>query len=148
MSNDYEKRQEASSDTIPAQNGTVSAKGIAVAQQILDGMYDSEGKQVYFSYQPTAPFEDATTQYDSTTGSWELDISALGAEFVARFLQLTNSSTLDSLDGYTYDTIKDLMIEGWHMYSDTLQTDWPDLTTFHESGGKGTFCSDDAPTTK
>jgi tannase len=53
-----------------------------------------------------------------------------------RFLDLLNSSTLSSLDGVTYDTLKEWIIEGWQKYEDTLQTTWPDLTPFYEAGGK------------
>jgi tannase len=61
------KRQSAA--TTPAQNGTVSAKGVAVAQTILNGLNDSQGRQAYLSYQPGAELEDAATTYDSTTGT-------------------------------------------------------------------------------
>lgn len=120
----------------PAQNGTVSAQGVAVAAKIIDGLKDSQGKRVYLSYQPAATFVDATTQYNSTSDSWEVDISGLGGEFPVRFLSLLNSSTLTSLDNVTYDTLKAWIIEGWQRYEDTLHTTWPDLTPFYENGGK------------
>lgn len=58
--------------TEPAQNGTVTAEAVAVAQTIVDGLHDSEGRQVYISYQMGASFEDAQTTYNSDTGEWEL----------------------------------------------------------------------------
>ena len=120
----------------PAQNGTVTAKGVAVAKEIINGLHDSGGCRAYLSYQPAASFADAATTYNTTTKSWGLDISGPGAEFAVRFLQLLNSSTLSNLDGVTYDTLKDWMYQGWQEYEDTLQTDWPDLTPFHSAGGK------------
>ncbi|KAF4625137.1 hypothetical protein G7Y89_g13031 [Cudoniella acicularis] len=120
----------------PAQNGTVSAQAVAVAAEILKGLHDSQGRRAYLSYQPAATFDDATTQYDSATGAWGVQISGLGAEWPARFLQLKNTSTLASLNNVTYDTLRDWMLQGWQMYQDTLQTTWPDLTPFHKAGGK------------
>ena len=79
------KRQFGGSTT-PAQNGTVSTQGVAVAQTILDGLKDSQGRQAYLSYQPGADFDDTETTYDSTTASWELVIAGAGGEFVAKFI--------------------------------------------------------------
>jgi tannase len=45
----------------PAQNGTVSAKSVAVAAKIIDGLKTTDGKRVYLSYQPAARLEDAAT---------------------------------------------------------------------------------------
>ncbi|KAH8647443.1 feruloyl esterase-like protein B precursor [Tricladium varicosporioides] len=125
-----------STPALPVQNGTVSAEAVAVASKILDGMHDSQGRRVYLSYQPAATFDDATTQYNNTTGKWELSISGLGAEFPARLLELQDTSTFANLDNVTYDTLKDWILQGWQMYEDTLQTTWPDLTPFQEAGGK------------
>lgn len=125
------------SPATPAQNGTVTAQGVNVARTINNGLKDSKGRQVYFSYQPGAvSFADAATQYNSTSNAWELYVSAFGAEFVTRFIQMVNLTTFPNLDGVTYDTLKAWMIEGWQRYEDTLQTTWPDLTPFHAAGGK------------
>lgn len=129
------KRQFGSPAT-PVQNGTVSAKGVAVASKIIDGLHDLQGRRAYLSYQPAASFADAETQYNSATGEWELDIDGIGAEFPVRFIQLLNTSTLENLNNVTYDTLVDWIYEGWQMYEDTLQTTWPDLTPFHAAGGK------------
>ncbi|KAJ5918851.1 tannase [Penicillium verhagenii] len=123
-------------NTVPAQNGTVSAAGVAVAAKILDGLHTLDGKQAYIYYQPSADFEDAATQYNSETGKWELDITSLGGEWVARFLNLVDADNIDSLDNVTYDTMTEWMVEGWKRYEDVLQTTWPDLTTFQKAGGK------------
>ncbi|RDW80575.1 carboxylic ester hydrolase-14 [Coleophoma crateriformis] len=129
------KRQMGSGAT-PVQNGTVSAKAIEVAKTILDGLHDNQGRRVYFSYQPTATWSDAATQYNSATGQWELSISGLGAEFVTRYLDLQNVSTLSTLDGVTYDTMKGWIYGLWQQYEDSLQTTWPDLTHLQEGGAK------------
>jgi tannase len=128
------KRQ--TSTTIPAQNGTITAEGVAVANTIINGLHDSQGRRVYISYQPGTSFEDGATTYDATTDSWTLDISSLGGEWVARFLELQDASTLSSLANVTYDTLKDWMILGQTRYGDSLQTTDPDLTSFQSAGGK------------
>lgn len=56
----------------PAQNGTISVQGVKVAAKILDGLKDSQGRRVYFSYQPATTFVDAQTQYNSNLGQWTL----------------------------------------------------------------------------
>lgn len=104
------KRQLASGSSTsyePAQSGTVSAKGAAVAQAIYGGLVDSSGQRAYISYQPAASFEDASTSYDSTTDSWVLDIASTGGEFVAKFIELLDADNLSSLDNVTYDTLVD-----------------------------------------
>ncbi|KAL1639582.1 hypothetical protein SLS58_007782 [Diplodia intermedia] len=83
-------------------NGTVTA--VAVAAAILDGLHDRKGRRAYFSYQPSAPFADATTAYDAASNTCSLTISGLGGEWAARFLELQDASTLPSLDNVTYDT--------------------------------------------
>ncbi|RDW56776.1 carboxylic ester hydrolase-26 [Coleophoma cylindrospora] len=120
----------------PAQNGTITAQGAEVATTILNGLHDSEGRLVYLSYQPGASFADAATTYDATTDTWGLSISSLGGEWVARYLELQDASTLSSITNYTYDTLKDLMIQGQNRYYDSLQTTYPDLTNLQASGAK------------
>lgn len=120
----------------PAQNSTVTAQGVAVAQEIIDGMRDLQGRQVYFSYQPAASFADAQTAYDFNANKWTVSISGLGGEFVERYLYLLNASNLPDLNNVTYDTLKGWITEGWQKYEDTLQTTWPDLTPFNVAGGK------------
>jgi tannase len=120
----------------PEQNGTVSAEAAAIAQTIMNGLQDLQGRQVYFSHQPGSTFGDAQTTYNNASGKWELNLGGLGGEFVTRYLQLKDTSALSSLDGVTYDTLKDWMYEFWQTYEDSLQTTWPDLTPFEASGGK------------
>lgn len=125
----------------PAQNGTVTAKGVAVATEILKGLQDSKGRQVYVPYQYAATFVDATTEYNNVTGEWQIPVNGIGAqgygsEWVERYLLLQNSSTLPTLDNVTYDSLKEWMVLGLHMYSDSLQTTWPDLTSWQEAGNK------------
>ncbi|KAI1841494.1 hypothetical protein JX265_009939 [Neoarthrinium moseri] len=120
----------------PAQNGTVTAEGVAVASTILAGLHDSEGRLVYVSYQPGATFADGATAYDNETDTWGLNIISYGGEFVAKYLQLQNASNLASLDNYTYDTLKELMILGMNRYYDSVQTTYPDLGDFQSAGSK------------
>lgn len=120
----------------PAQNSTVTAQGVAVTQEIIDGMHDLEGQQVYFQYQPAASFADAQTAYDFDTNQWEISISGLGGEFVERYLYLLNASNIPTLENVTYDTLKEWIVDGWTKYADSLQTTWPDLTPFNVAGGK------------
>lgn len=131
----FGKRQ-ASTSTTPAQNGTVTELGVQVAQTIMDGLKDSQGRQAYLSYQPGADFDDAATTYDSTSGTWGLDIDGNGGEFVARFVQLLNITSIESLDNVTYDTIRDWMQFAWTKYQDSLQVNNPDLTDIALGGGK------------
>jgi tannase len=130
------KRQFPNFSPLPTQNGTVTAKGAAVANEITNGLRDSKGRRVYLSYQPAAGFADAATQYNAATNSWGLSVNGMGAEFVTRYLQLRNTSTMANLDGVTYDTLKDWIYQGMQTYESTLQMTWPDLTPFHEAGGK------------
>lgn len=125
-----------SAPAAPAQNGTVPAQAVAVASKILQGLQDTQGRQVYFSYQTAASFVDAQTKYNNATGQWELSVSGLGAEFPARLLELKDTSTFPNLDDVTYDTLKDWILQGWQMYEDTLQTTWPDLTPLQAAGAK------------
>ncbi|KAE8419544.1 Tannase/feruloyl esterase [Aspergillus pseudocaelatus] len=119
----------------PAQNGTVSALGAAAARKMLDGLRTLDGRRAYIFYQPSATFDDAQTKYNRETKKFELDVTAYGAEWIPRFLELQNY-TLSSLENVTYDTLKDWMEIGWQRYEDVLQTTWPDLTPFQSAGGK------------
>lgn len=120
----------------PEQIGNVSAMGAAVASKILDGLRDSEGRRAYFSYQYATTFLDAQTQWNASSEAWVLSQSGLGSIWPERFLYLRNSSVLPTLEGVTYDTLRDWMSWGWWMYADTLQTTQPELTPFHQAGGK------------
>lgn len=120
----------------PAQNGSVTAQGIAVAQKMLDGLHDDDGKRVYFTYQPSSTFTDAATSYNEETGEWELAVTSLGGSFVQVLLDLQEGENLANLDNVTYSTLRDWIYEGWNRYQDSLMTNWPDLTPFQNAGGK------------
>ncbi|KAK7755096.1 hypothetical protein SLS62_002911 [Diatrype stigma] len=120
----------------PAQNGTVSARGVAVAQAILAGLKDNQGRQAYLSAQPGADFADAATAWDNATASWGLDITSMGGEFVRRFVMLEDADNIDSFDGVTYDTVVAWMGRALALYGDSLQTTLPDVTPFQAHGGK------------
>ncbi|CAG7563217.1 unnamed protein product [Fusarium equiseti] len=120
----------------PAQEGKVTEEGVAVIREFLNGLHDSKGRHVYLNYQPGSGFSDAATSYDEETETRGLSISGLGGEWVARYLQLRNTSTLSNLDNVTYDTLKEWMIYGQNKYGDSLQTTYPDLSDFQSAGGK------------
>jgi len=120
----------------PAQNGTVSAKGAALAARLYDGMFNSKGERVYLPWQTASSFEDATTKFNSNTSSWELDITSFGGEFVTKFIQEVDIDNLSSLNNVTYDTLAEWMNTAMIKYMDSLQTTLPDLTPFQSSGGK------------
>lgn len=120
----------------PAQSGIVTAEGAAVASAILAGLYDSDGNLVYISYQYGTTFVDASTAYNETTDTWGLSISGLGGEWVARFLELENTTTLDSIVGFTYDTLRDYMTEGTLKYNTSLQTTYPNISSVDKAGAK------------
>ncbi|TGO88747.1 hypothetical protein BPOR_0144g00170 [Botrytis porri] len=131
------KRQMGQSTaSTPAQNGTVSAEGAALAAQLYDGMINSKGQRVYLPWQPACAFQDATSSYDNTTGTWGVDIASTGGEFVTKFIQRLDLDNLASLEGVTMDTLQEWMTEAMVMYMDSLQTTLPDLTEFQEFGGK------------
>ncbi|KAJ5097733.1 hypothetical protein N7456_008454 [Penicillium angulare] len=123
--------------TTPAASGTVSAKAVELVKTYWKGLYDSDGNRVYFSYQPGASFDDLDTEYNSATGEYELDISGLGGIWIAQFIDyIKDAQNIDSLDGVTYDTLKEWMIFSQKKYGDILQTTYPDLTDFQAAGGK------------
>ncbi|KAI5238942.1 Tannase 30 kDa subunit [Aureobasidium subglaciale] len=131
------KRQENSqSSTTPAQNGTVTAQDVAVAQAVYDGLHDSKGERAYLSWQIGSELSDADPTYNSNTSSYELSIPSTGGEYVTKFVQLLDLDNLSDLDGVTYDTLVEWMNIGMVRYLDSLQTTVPDLTNFRESGGK------------
>ncbi|PYH80090.1 tannase and feruloyl esterase [Aspergillus uvarum CBS 121591] len=105
---------------IPSQNGTVTAEGVAVAREILNGAHDNLGRRIYVSYQPTASFQDAQS------AQWvEIGLNLL-----------TNVSALSSFEGVTRDTFRDWIATGFQRYYDSLETTWPDLSVWHNAGGK------------
>ena len=74
-----------SSSTTPAANGTVSTQAAAVAETIMNGLYTTDGKFAYFSYQPSSAFDDAKTTYNNETGEYEVSVTSLSGEFVTKF---------------------------------------------------------------
>ncbi|KIY52227.1 tannase and feruloyl esterase [Fistulina hepatica ATCC 64428] len=133
----FSKRAEGSTTSYqPAQNGTVTAEGVAVAQAIYDGLHNTTGSRAYLSWQIASELEDAITEYDSDTDSWELDIPSTGGEYVVKFVELLDLDNLSNLDNVTYDTLVGWMETAMVKYMDSLQTTVPNLTPFLSSGGK------------
>ncbi|CAO3691808.1 unnamed protein product [Umbelopsis ramanniana] len=128
-------RRTASANPTVASNETVTAKAAAIASDIWKGLYDSKGRQVDVSYQPSADFTDAQTTYNSATGKYEYTASGIAVSYINLFLKQVDSNTL-SLTNVTYDTLREWMLEGSLKFSSTLQTNWPDLEIFHNNGGK------------
>ena len=126
----------ASTSSQPAQNGTVTAKGLAVAQAVYDGLYNSKGQRAYLAWQIASDLSDADTTYDSNTSSYALNIPSTGGEYVTKFIELLDLDNLSNLDGVSYDTLVGWMDIGMVRYGDSLQTTLPDLTPFQSSGGK------------
>ncbi|KAF2090703.1 tannase and feruloyl esterase [Saccharata proteae CBS 121410] len=124
-----------STSASPASNGTVTAAAARIAEDIYNGLWDSDGKQVYVSYPPSASFSDASATYNSTTGEYFVESSSFTTPWVNYFLKKIASNSL-SLDNVTYDTLRDWMVEGFQEYSDTLFNTWPDLEGLRASGGK------------
>ncbi|KAL4980539.1 tannase and feruloyl esterase [Aspergillus desertorum] len=120
----------------PEQSGNVTAEGVAVAQAIYDGLFNSAGERAYLSYRIGAEFTDAATTWDNTTKTWGVNIPSTGGEFVVRFIELLDMDNLETLNNVTYDTLVSWMDQAMVRYMDTLQTTLPDLTTFQSSGGK------------
>jgi tannase len=119
----------------PAINGTVTAAGARVANDIWKGPFDSHGRRIYVSFQPAASFVDAATTYDNSTDTYEIVPNSLAVEYINYFLKEIDS-TQYSYDNVTYDTLRGYILWGMQKFADTLQTTWPDLEDFHEAGGK------------
>ncbi|KAK5798125.1 hypothetical protein VI817_004416 [Penicillium citrinum] len=134
----FSKRQAAGSTTSyqPAQSGTVSAEGVAVAQAIYDGLHNTKGERAYLSWQIGSELSDAETQWNNNTKKWELDITSMGGEFVAKFVELLDLDNVSSLENVTYDTVVGWMDTAMTRFYDSLQTTIPDLTKFQKAGGK------------
>ncbi|KAM0415529.1 hypothetical protein ACHAPD_006730 [Fusarium lateritium] len=134
----FSKRQAPGSQqsNAPEQNGTVTAKGVAVAQAIYDGLFNSKKEQAYLSWQIGSDLSDGEPSYDNETEKWTLNIPSTGGMYVAKFIELLDQDNLDNLDNVTYDTLVDWMDTGLVRYYDSLQTTHPDLTTFRKAGGK------------
>ncbi|KAM0199266.1 hypothetical protein ACHAPA_011813 [Fusarium lateritium] len=134
----FNKRQAPGSQMseTPEQNGTISAKGVAVAQAIYDGVFNSKKERAYLSWQIGSDLSDGEPTYNNETEKWALNIPSTGGMYVAKFIELLDLDNLDNLDDVTYDTLVQWMNTGLVRYYDSLQTTHPDLTTFKKAGGK------------
>lgn len=128
----------AATSSTPAQSGKVSAKAIKVAKKILEGLHTSDGKRAYFTYTQSSTWTDAQTTWNKATQSWTMTPTGLGGTFVETLLKLLKVSNynMPSLDGVTYDTLRDWIWDGWNQYNDVLMTNWPDLSRYRDSGAK------------
>ncbi|KAH6660979.1 tannase [Truncatella angustata] len=119
----------------PAVNGTVSDQAAELVKDLWAGLFDSQGRQAYIMFQPSSDFGDAGTTYNAETGQYEASVSGIGVQWVNYFLKKVISADLD-LTNASYDTLRDWIIQGIQEYSDTLETNWPDLEDIREYGGK------------
>ncbi len=104
----------------PAQNGTISADAVALAQRLYSGLFNTAGERVYLPWQAASAFEDATTSYDSTSGEWELGIPSTGGKYITSYVQLIQADNLSDLNNVTYDTLQEWMQTGYLRYLDSL----------------------------
>ncbi|CAK7198833.1 hypothetical protein SEUCBS139899_001500 [Sporothrix eucalyptigena] len=124
------------SSATPAQEGNITAEAITQMRAYWEGLHDSDGNLVYFSYQPGSTFTDLQTAYNTADDSWELSVSGLGGIWVGLFIDKLQETNLPNLDNVTYDTLKEWMVYSMATYGDILQTTYPDLTDFKAAGGK------------
>lgn len=132
----HKRADGSSTSTTPEQTGKLTAKDIAVAQTIYDGLHNSNGERAYLSWQIGSELSDANPNWNNNTKEWELNILSMGGEYVAKFVELLNIDNLSTLDGVDYDTVVDWMNTAMIRYMDSLQTTVPDLSTFQQAGGK------------
>ncbi|KIX98789.1 uncharacterized protein Z520_05250 [Fonsecaea multimorphosa CBS 102226] len=120
----------------PAQQGNVTKQAIAVVQKMLEGIHDTQGRRVYFAPTPSAQFTEAQTGWNATSNQWGLSVIALGGVFVEVEIDMLNGTNIPNLNGVTYDTLKDWIVEGMQRFQGVLETTWPDLTPYKNAGGK------------
>jgi tannase len=51
-------------------------------------------------------------------------------------LELQDSDNLPNYDNVTTDTMREWICKALQIYSDSLETTWPDLTPLKKAGGK------------
>lgn len=122
--------------TTPEQNGTITEKDVSVAQAIVEGLHDSQGRRGYVSFQPGGGFLDVSSTYNDSTGLWNPPVDAYGSAFILNNIEKLNQTTFATLAGITNDDLITWMLRGHQEFSDTLDINWPDLTLFNNSGGK------------
>lgn len=134
----FSKRQAGASTSSyqPAQNGTVSAEAIALAERLYDGLLNSQGEQVFYGWQTASTFDDAAPTWDNDTQAWEVSSPSTGGAFITKFVQEVELDNLETLDNVTYDTLYEWMFTGYLRFYDSLQTGYTDLTPLQANGGK------------
>lgn len=134
----FGKRQagQSSSSYAPAQNGTVSAEAVALAERLYDGLLNSKGEQVMYGWQTASSFDDAAPTWDNDTQSWTVSVPDIGGTFVTKFVQMVDVDNLDSLDGITYDDLYNWMWIAYERFYASIQTGYTDLTPLQSHGGK------------
>lgn len=121
---------------VPAQSGTISEEDVLIAQKVWDGLHNNDGERAYVGWQIGSELSDAEPTYNNDTDDWEINIPSTGGEWITKFIELIDLDNLEDFDGADYDTAVEWMNTGLVRFWDSLQTVYPDLSTFHESGGK------------
>lgn len=134
----FSKRQAGASTSSyqPAQNGTVSAEAVALAERLYNGLLNSDGDQVFYGWQTASTFDDAAPTWDNDTEAWEVSAPSTGGTFIAKFVEMLDMDNIESLDNVTYDTLYEWMWTGYTRFYDNLQTGYADLTPLQANGGK------------
>lgn len=134
----FSKRQAGSSTSSyqPAQNGTVTAEGVALANRLYDGLLNSKGEQVMYGWQTASSFDDAAPTWDNDTEEWTVSSPSTGGTFITKFVEMIDIDNLESLDNVTYDSLYNWMYTGYERFYDSLQTGYADLTPLQQNGGK------------
>ena len=126
-----------SSPAVPAQSGAITESDVIIANSTLYGAKTTSGEQVYVGWQPGSGFGDAETTFDNVTSTWIATQQNYGILFSEKFIRETNISTaIPDFASWTPDTLRDMIYAGWQKFEDSLQTTWPDLSTYREAGGK------------
>ncbi|KAH8647242.1 Tannase/feruloyl esterase [Xylariales sp. PMI_506] len=118
-------------------SGTISDLDAEVVDGIYKGPFDSNDNQIFWTYQPgTTLTVEATVEWDNATQSF---VGSSNSYFETYYQNMVLKNTVAptiSYDNFTVDDVYQLMKKGIQDYGSFLQTTWPDLTDFQQSGGK------------
>ncbi len=133
----------AASGNLPAQKGKVSKKDIELAETLLNGLRDKDGRRAYFYFTPSSSWSDATptTYTNNSDGSVTWDLPSSGEYYVQPLItrlinKIESDELVPAIGNFTYDLLVQYMQQGMQEFYDSLQTTWPDLTPFNNAGGK------------
>ncbi|KAK4230002.1 putative tannase subunit protein [Podospora fimiseda] len=117
---------------LPAVSGTVSPAAAEVANQIWKGLFDSKGRRISVNNFPSVPLPNAETAYNPVTNSYVPFPNGALLNLLVR-----EEYTFDfPLEDFTFDTMRDWIIQGKQKFGYPLEAAWPDLEKFRDNGGK------------